>query len=63
MMIQGYHKGRTIKDVSFLDAANDSDESLIDAAIEHAGETRSSLFGWHVKRYDEGSAVVSLYTD
>lgn len=62
-LIQSIHKGRTLKDVTFLDAANDHDDTLIAMALKATGETRSSLFGMSVKRYDEGSAMVTLHTD
>ena len=64
MLIQGYHKGQTVKEVTFLDANNDSDEALVTEAMRVAGETKSSLFGQRVVRYPEdASATVKLYTD
>lgn len=64
MMIQGIHKGRTMKEVSFLDTNNDADEVLVRAAMHATGETPSSLFGHSVKRYpEEATAIVTLHTD
>lgn len=63
MMIQTVHKGRTVKDVTFLDAANDSDLDLANAAISAARESIGSLSGWFVQRYADGGAIVHLYID
>lgn len=63
-MIQSIHKGRTMKEVIFLDANNDTDTVLVDAALAATKETRSSLFGISVQRYrNEASAAVTLHTD
>lgn len=63
MLIQSLYRGRTFKEVRFLDARNDSDFILVDAALTHARETPSSIFGREVIRYPCGSAVVVLHTD
>lgn len=41
----------------------DSNEDILQAALDFTGETRSSLFGWDVRRQAGGECVVSLYTD
>lgn len=42
----------------------DTDEHLIDLALELSNETRPRLFGWGVKRHpDEGTATVALHID
>ena len=63
MMIQGIHKGKTMKEVTFLDATNDDEADLIAEAMRVTKENAESLFGVKVKRYDDSGAVVSLYTD
>jgi hypothetical protein len=43
---------------------DDTDDEILECALRYAGETRSSLFGWRVERYDdEGVASVALHTD
>jgi len=63
MLIQSLHRNRTSKEVTMLDAANDSDDALILAAQRRAGESHQSLFGCSVKRYADGGAIVTLHTD
>lgn len=64
MMIQGVYNGRTVKEVTFLDAANDSSDDLTAAAFKATGETEASTFGTQVRRYpDEGSAMVTIFID
>jgi len=63
MMIQQVIKGRTMTDVTMLDAGNYTDDEVIAAAMQAAGETPARLFGWSVKRFDEGSCIVTLNTD
>jgi hypothetical protein len=41
---------------------DDSDEDILEVALDFAGETRSSLFGWTVYRFDS-VASVALHTD
>lgn len=63
MMIQGVHKGRTLIDVTFLDAANDSSDDLTAEAFKVTGETEARTYGTSVRRYDDGGAVVTIHTD
>lgn len=43
-------------------APHDTDEEILEAALAFTGETRSSLFGWEIHRFDS-VASVSLHTD
>lgn len=44
--------------------ATDTNDDILDFAMKATGETRSSLFGWNVDRFDHsGCASVQLYTD
>lgn len=66
MIVKQVYKGSTVKIVTVTDIAGESDVEIADFAIEAARETRSSLFGTHVKRYANkvaDTATVSLYTD
>lgn len=62
MEIKSSHTGQTVKTVVL--AAGDKDEAL-HYAMHHAGETKSSLFGWDVKESldDKGIWTVKMYTD
>lgn len=55
-------KGRTFKSVTFTGCTGIDDQTIIDAAMAHHGETPHSLFGRTVERV--GSIVtVTLHTD
>lgn len=61
MEIKSSHKGQTVKTVVL--AAGDKDEALT-YAMHHAGESKSSLFGWDVTESDDkGIWTVRLYTN
>lgn len=58
------NKGRTVKNVR-VDAPKYADtQEVLSAALEVAGETRASLFGWDMNFWESsGDWTVSLYTD
>lgn len=57
-------KGRTVTTVTVAVAYLDDLEEVVTVAIEAAGETRTSLFGWTVgPLLDDGSRRVELHTD
>lgn len=71
------YRGRTMKQALVTGTANETDDAVLDLALDVARETRSSLFGWQVIRtdgtgvYDDPDdrdygierAVVTLHTD
>lgn len=63
MMIEQITGGIPTKRVSIQFIENETDEQILEFAMRVAGESRSSLFGWHVHRFPDGSALVSLNTD
>ena len=63
MLIQSVYRGRTFKDVTILDAANHASDDLVAAALKAADETPHSNFGTQVRRYPEGSALETIFTD
>lgn len=54
-----------VKRVWMMEIADESDDEIIDVAMEYAGETRAKLFGWGIQRDDRDPtrAVVLLFTD
>lgn len=64
MEVSGYEKGRTFKTVRFTNViVGTTDTALINAALERAGETHTSIFDAYVNRPATGKAVVTLHTD
>ena len=63
MELFNYRKGRTFKTVTFQGVTDaDTMDVILDRAMQVAGETRDSLFGWSVKRIGQ-FVTVELYTD
>lgn len=63
MKVTDYVKGRTVKTVTIEGVSVQTEDSeLKTLAMQHAGETHSSLFGTRVKR-NGSTAVVELHTD
>lgn len=66
MSAQITYRGRTYKTVTVTNVTDDdTDTDILDLALRRAGETRSSLFGWYVRRADATPSIVSvnLHTD
>lgn len=63
MEIENIHKGYGRTSVRVLAVEDYSDAEVAERAMTAAGETRHSLFGWSVTRWDSNTATVSLYTD
>lgn len=64
MRVVQVEKGRTMKRVVLTDTTGETDEQVLDAALDAARETPSSLFGWVIDRDKaRGVAVVTLHTD
>lgn len=65
MIATDVDRGRTMKTVRIIDVRDESDDEIVDLAIAAARETRSSLFGWGVRRYEITPTIVTvnLYTD
>lgn len=59
------YKGQTYKEVTVGDIDdNDTDEAIFGFACAHAGESRSSVFDWDVRRWPATTtATVTFYTD
>jgi len=65
-MIAGpVYRGATLKRVALTHVDDATDDECLSTAMAAAGESRSSLFGWDVKRHDDtpGTVVVTLHTD
>lgn len=54
-------KGRTFKSVTFTGCTGIDDQTIINAAMAHHGETTISLFGRTIERVGS-MATVTLYT-
>lgn len=69
MEMMSIHKGRTEKVVMVADTESIADDSVIEFAMRHAGESPESLFGWRLFRYfteddeDVEACRVYLHTD
>lgn len=64
MQVIAYNKGRSTKTVTVSGVNGNDDAAVMAVAMQHAGETPTSLFGADIQRYAvSGNAVVSLYTD
>lgn len=64
MIATGVYRGRTVKRVTVIEVEpEDSDSRILEVAMAKAGETRSSLFGSSITRYDDGIVNVDLHTD
>lgn len=64
MDIMSIEKGRTLKTVTVSGVKDVDDNEVVAFAMAAAGETRGSLYGWHVAYFRDGSlAVVDLNTD
>lgn len=65
MFATGVYKGRTMKTVTIAGVHGESEDEVLNLALETAGETRSSLFGWRVtqSKIDCHSFQVELHTD
>lgn len=61
MNVTGITKGRTFKRVT-VHHGTATDDQIAMFAMDAANETRSSLFGWTVNRFDDYTTV-DLYTD
>jgi len=59
------YRGGTYKRVVVRRVTDETDDAIIAEAMRAAGESRSSLFGWHVNRCEDtpSTVVVTLHTD
>ena len=53
---------KTVRVTGIVDGRDD-DADVLDLALTTARETRSSVFGWRLEYWGDGTATVDLYTD
>lgn len=64
MQVINQQTGRTMKRITLVGVVAETDTEVVKAAMQAAGETPSTLFGWSVDRYPRhDQAIVTLHTD